>query len=212
MKSKGRDKFTERTLVILKPDTVQRGLVGEIITRFEKKGLKIVAMKMVWPTRDQATRHYDQPEEAAMALGNKTISSYAEKGVKFWTDDPMAVAHDIQKKLVDYIVAGPVVVMVIEGTHAVEHVRKIRGNTSPLKADIGSITADYTIDSYFVSDEDSRAMRNLVHASGNTEEANVEIKIWFKDSEISEYNLAIEEILYSKEWENVREEVVSGKK
>lgn len=210
MKSKGREKFLEQSLVILKPDTVQRGLVGEIITRFEKKGLKIVAMKMVWPSRDQATNHYDQPEEAARALGTKTITSYAEKGIPFWTDDPMKVAKDIQKKLVDYLIAGPVVAMVIEGTHAIEHVRKIRGNTSPLKADIGSITADYTVDSYFVSDEDCRAMRNLVHASGTVEEAKAEIKIWFKDSEISNYNLAIEEILYSKEWENVKEEIVSG--
>lgn len=210
MKSNGKRQFLEKSLVILKPDTIQRGLMGEIISRFEKKGLKIVAMKMVWPTRDLATKHYDQPEEAAIALGTKTIASYKEKGLDFWTNDPKEVAKDIQKKLIDYITAGPIVVMVIEGVHAVEYVRKIRGNTSPLKADIGSITADYTIDSYFVSDADQRALRNLVHASGSVEEADHEIKLWFKKEEILDYNLAIDEILYSKEWEVFKEKIVKG--
>ncbi len=198
----GKQKFTEKTLVILKPDTVQRGLIGEIITRFEKKGLKIVALKMIWPTEEMARKHYDQPEEAARGLGEKTIATYKEKNVPLWTDDPMEIAKDIQKKLVRYMSSGPVVVMVVEGAHAVEHVRKIRGNTSPSKAEVGSITADYTVDSYFMSDEDSRALRNLVHASGTVEEANTEIDLWFNEDEISDYTLAIEEILYETDWEN----------
>lgn len=194
-------KLHERSLVMLKPDAVQRGLIGELISRFEKKGLKITAMKMVWPTREMATRHYDQPESAMMTLGERTLATYAEKGVKHWSSDPMEIARDIQKKLVDYLAAGPVVAMVIEGAHAVAHVRKIRGATNPLAADIGTITADYTIDSYFISDLDNRAIRNLVHASGNVEEAETEIKIWFKENEIQDYDLAIEKILYSKDWE-----------
>ncbi len=198
---KGKDKFSERTLVILKPDAVQRGLIGEIISRFEKRGLKVVAMKMVWPTTEMAQKHYDQPESAMMTLGERTLKNYSDKGEKFWTDDPMEIARDIQKKLFTYLTAGPVVVMVLEGAHAVQHVRKVRGHTNPMAAEPGSISADYSIDSYFISDADGRAIRNLVHASGNVEEAENEIKLWFGEDEISDYNLAIEEILYEKDWE-----------
>lgn len=194
-------KLHERSLVILKPDAIQRGLMGEIISRFEKKGLKVTAMKMLWPTREQATKHYDQPESAMMTLGERTLATYAEKGVKHWSSDPMEIARDIQKKLVNYLSCGPVVAMVIEGAHAVVHVRKIRGATNPLGADIGTITGDYTIDSYFISDLDGRAIRNLVHASGTVEEAESEIKLWFKEGEIMDYDLAIDKILYSMEWE-----------
>ncbi len=195
-------KLHERSLIIVKPDGVQRGLIGEIITRFEKKGLKISAMKMLLPSREMAAKHYDQPESAMMTLGQRTLDTYAEKGVKHWSSDPMEIARDIQKKLVNYLSAGPVVVLVVEGAHAVAHVRKIRGATNPLGADIGTITGDYTIDSYFISDIDERAIRNLVHASGTVEEAEIEIKLWFRKDEIMDYDLAIEKILYSKDWEN----------
>jgi nucleoside-diphosphate kinase len=204
-------RFTERSLVLIKPDGVQRGLVGEILSRFEKKGLKMVAMKMVWPTEELARRHYDQPESAARALGEKTIAAYKEKGIDL-KKDPMDIARDIQKKLVHYMTGGPVVAMVLEGAHAISHVRKIRGGTNPLSADVGSITADYTVDSYFIADDDERAVRNLVHASGTVEEAENEIKIWFTKEEIHDYNLAVEEILYSKEWENTFRKLVKGKK
>lgn len=199
MKSRGQDKYLERTLVILKPDTIQRGLIGEIISRFEKKGLKIVAMKMVSPDKDLAKKHYDQPESAMRQLGERTIAGKAAKGVVD-TRDPLDIARDIQKKLYIYLSAGPVVAMVIEGVHAVAHVRKIRGHTEPLQADIGSISGDFTIDSYVTADEDARAIRNLVHASGTTEEAENEINIWFRPEEIHSYKLAIDEILYSSDW------------
>ncbi len=191
----------ERSLVILKPDSVQRGLIGEVISRFERKGLKIAAMKMVWPTMAQAEKHYDQPESAMITLGERTIAAYKEKGIEV-TRTPIEIAKDIQKKLLTYITAGPVVVMVIEGAHAVGHVRKIRGATNPLSADVGSITADLTIDSYFIADDSERAVRNLVHASGTVEEAENEIKIWFTEDEIHHYDLAIEKVLYSLDWEN----------
>lgn len=194
-------KLHERSLVLLKPDTIQRGLIGEIIARFEKKGLKITALKMVWPTKEMAARHYDLPESAMRQLGERTLATYAEKGQKHWTNDPMEIARDIMKKLVKYLSTGPVVAMVVEGVHAVAHIRKIRGATNPLAADMGTITADYTVDSYFISDLQERAIRNLVHASGNVEEAETEIKLWFKEGEIYDYDLAIEKILYAKEWE-----------
>lgn len=194
-------KSHERSLVLIKPDAVQRGLIGEVITRFEKKGLKISAMKMVWPTEEQARKHYDQPESAMIALGTKTLTTYAEKGLKHRFSDPIEIARDIQKKLVRFMTTGPIVAMVIEGAHAIAHVRKIRGGTNPLTADVGTITADLTIDSYFIADDDERAIRNLVHASGTVEEAETEIKIWFKESELQDYDLAIEKVLYDKKWE-----------
>lgn len=195
-------KLHERSLVLLKPDAVQRGLIGEIISRFEKKGLKITALKMLWPTEEIAKKHYDQPESAARALGQKTIDFYKEKGEKHWSEDPMEIAKVIQGQLVSLMMAGPVVAMVIEGAHAIAHVRKIRGGTNPLTADIGTITGDYTIDSYIIADQGGRAIRNLAHASGSVEEAENEIKIWFKEEEIMDYDLAIDQILYSKGWEN----------
>ncbi|MBU0569985.1 hypothetical protein KKB40_04360, partial [Patescibacteria group bacterium] len=111
-------------------------------------------------------------------------------------------AEDVQKRLYSYLQSGPVAAMVIEGAHAIEHVRKVVGHGNPLGADVGTIRADFTIDSYVVADEIDRAARNLVHASGNISEAEREIKVWFEESEIVDYDLAIEKILYSKEWEN----------
>ncbi len=201
-----RTKLHERTLILCKPDTVQRGIVGEIITRFEKKGLKIIAMKMVLPTRKLAQSHYDMPESDKIAMGEKSISAYEEHGEKI-NKTPIQIAEDIQKRLETYLTAGPVVAMVIEGAHAVAHVRKIRGGTNPLTADIGSITADLAIDSYFLSDPDERAVRNLVHASGSVVEAEREIKLWFSEDEIIDYELAIEKILYDKDWEDTRKKI-----
>jgi nucleoside-diphosphate kinase len=193
-------KVHERSLVLIKPDGVQRGLVGEIISRFEKKGLKVTAMKMIWPTLDMAKRHYDQPEAAAVALGEKSIAAYKEKGIEI-NKTPLEIAKEVQGRLLTYLTTGPVVAMVIEGAHAIAHVRKIRGATNPLGADVGTITGDYTIDSYFIADDDQRSVRNLVHASGSVDEAENEIKIWFKEDEIMDYDLAIDKILYSMEWE-----------
>lgn len=210
MVSKGQANFSEKTLVLVKPDGVQRGLVGEIVARFEKKGLKIVAMKMAWADRKLAKTHYDMPESDMRMLGERTIAGYKEKGIDD-TRDPMDIARDVQAKLIEYLTTGPVVAMVIEGAHAVAHVRKVRGHTNPLAADVGTITSDYTIDSYQVSDADSRAIRNLVHASGSVVEATREIDLWFSRDEVFSYNLAIEEILYAKEWEKTRDQIVGDK-
>lgn len=203
-----RTQHHERTLVIVKPDGVQRGLVGEIISRFEKKGLKVVAMKMKWADEKLAKAHYDQPEEDMRLLGERTLASYAEKGIEHPLKDPIAIAKDIQSKLIGYLTTGPVIAFVIEGAHAVQHVRKVRGATNPLAADVGTITADLSIDSYFISDDSARAIRNLVHASGSVEEANREIDLWFDKDELYDYDLAIEKILYDKDWETTREKLV----
>ncbi len=145
-----------------------------------------------------------------LALGERTIAAYLKKGITE-TRLPKEIALDIQKKLVTYLSAGPLVAMVLEGAHAIAYVRKLRGSVNTLDADLGSITGDYTIDSYFVSDEDDRAARTMVHASGSVDEANVEIPIWFESQEMFNYNLAIEEILYAKDWEYALKKIVKKK-
>jgi nucleoside-diphosphate kinase len=200
----------ERTLVICKPDTIQRGLIGEIITRFERKGLKIVAMKMVLPTKKLSMDHYFWSDEEKEASGNRTIEALSSKGIEI-TKTAKEYAEDVQRRLYTYLTAGPVIVMVIEGAHAIEHVRKVVGHGNPLSADIGSIRADFCIDSYVVADEVDRAARNLIHASGNKGEADREIKVWFSEDDICDYDLGIEKILYAKEWEEEREKLITPK-
>lgn len=190
----------QRTLVLLKPDAVQRGLVGEILSRFERKGLKIVACKMVLPTKEMAESHYFWSEEEKLASGNRTIAVRTEKNLPI-EKSAIEYAESTQKKLIGMLTAGPVIALVIEAAHGIEHVRKVVGHGSPLQADVGTIRADFTIDSYIVADEADRAARNLVHASSSTSEAERELKVWFSESEISDYDLAIEKILYSKDWE-----------
>ncbi len=188
----------ERTLVLLKPDAVQRGLIGEIITRFERKGLKIVVMKMLLATEEQAASHYYWSEEEQLANGNRTIAAYESKGLPV-TKTAIEYAENTQKKLVRTMTSGPIIAMVIEAAHAIEHVRKVVGHGNPLQADIGSIRADFTIDSYIIADEADRAARNLVHASSSVSEAEREIKVWFSEEELTKYDLAIERILYGTE-------------
>ncbi len=198
----------ERTLVLVKPDGVQRGLVGDIITRFEKKGLKLVAMKMVKPTEQQAKDHYYWSEEEKLGNGNRTIDAYKQRGVEV-KDDPIKLAEKTQEKLFSYLQTGPIVAMVIEGAHAIQYVRQIVGAGNPLQADVGTIRADYTIDSYSFADEFNRVTRNMIHASGNVSEAERELKVWFTEDEVVKYDLAIEKILYDPEWELTRDELTS---
>jgi nucleoside-diphosphate kinase len=195
----------EKTLVVVKPDGVQRSLIGEIIGRFEKVGLKLVAMKMCVPTEDFVEKHYTLDPEWRRITGEKTIASYAKKGEKCWTEDPLEVTKVLLEKLKKYITSGPVVAMVWQGAHAAELVRKIVGGTEPRSSDVGTIRGDYVLDSYIMSDTDGRAVRNLIHASGNAAEAENEVKHWFKDEEIINYKLVAEQILYDVNLDGILE-------
>jgi nucleoside-diphosphate kinase len=182
----------ERTLIILKPDAIQRGIIGDIITRYEKVGLKIIGMKMFIPTKDLLDKHYPvDREEFITGMGNKTLENYKAFNIDplehFGTDDPNKIGLEVQKWLVDFMVSNPVIAMVLEGPHAVEIVRKIRGNTLPINAQPGTITGDYSFDSSSIANSDMRPIRNLVHASGNVEEANFEIDLWFNKDELFDY-------------------------
>lgn len=188
----------ERTFVIIKPDGIQRSLMGEIIGRFERVGLKLVAMKMMLPEKAHVEQHYTLDPEWRRITGEKTIKGYTDKGQTPWTTDPFEVTDKVLKYLQDYLTSGPVVCMIWEGAHAVGLVRKLVGKTEPLTSDVGTIRGDYVMDSYAMSDADDRSIRNLIHASGSVKEAEDEIKHWFLENEIHNYNTIQEKILYSK--------------
>ena len=196
----------QRTLVIIKPDGVQRTLVGEIIKRYERVGLKMVAMKMILPTMEKATEHYMVGgEEWLENVGKKASAAYEKKGEKspFKTYRENGVA--ILKANAQYLSAGPVVAMIWEGNQAIELVRKITGGTEPLSSDVGTIRGDFTLDSYGTADIDSRSIRNLIHASGEPVEAEQEISIWFNDEEVFNYRLIAEQILYDVNLDGILE-------
>ena len=195
----------EQTLVIVKPDGVQRSLIGEIIRRFEQAGLKLAAMKMVLPTTEHIEQHYTLDPNWRLVTGEKTIKSYKEKGLIPPSDDPLVITAKILANLKKYMTSGPVVAMVWQGAHAVKIVRKITGGTEPLTSDVGTIRGDFVLDSYQISDADGRAVRNLIHASGSTEEAVMEIKHWFAPQEVHKYQLIQEKILYDVNLDGILE-------
>lgn len=197
---------TERTLVIVKPDGVQRALVGEIIKRFENVGLKLIAIKMMTTNAEHVEKHYTLDPEWRRVTGEKTINSYKEKGAAPPSEDPLEVTAVILENLKKYMVAGPIMPMIWEGAHAVKIVRKIVGSTEPLSSAPGTIRGDYVLDSYPMSDTDGRAIRNLIHASGSPREAEAEIKHWFKPDEIVSYRLLQDAIIYSPELDDYLEQ------
>ena len=188
----------EQTLVIIKPDGIQRSLIGEIIGRYENVGLKLVAMKMMVPSADLIEKHYTLDPEWRRITGEKTIKGYRDKGLVPPTEDPLEVTGVLLGRLVTYMTSGPVIAMVWEGAHAVAIVRKLTGGTEPLTSDVGTIRGDFVLDSYAMTDQDKRSVRNLVHASGSVKEAQDEIKHWFSREEIMKYTHIQEKILYDR--------------
>ncbi|MEN9647490.1 MAG: hypothetical protein RLY57_294 [Candidatus Parcubacteria bacterium] len=189
----------ERTLVVIKPDGVQRALMGEIIQRYERTGLKLIGLKMLKVTGEFIEQHYTLDPEWRRITGEKTIKGYVDKGLVPPINDPMEVTSILLKRLAKYMTSGPVIAMVWEGAHAVQIVRKVTGGTEPLTSPIGSIRGDYLLDSYQMTDMDERSIRNLVHASGSPKEAEDEIRHWFSDAELVPYKHHREGILYAKE-------------
>ncbi len=195
----------EKTLVIIKPDGVQRSLVGEVIKRFERLGLKIIALKMIIPEQEQVEKHYLIDSEWKKNVGEKAVSAYEKKGIEPPTKDPEEAGQKVLDGLKKYMSSGPVVAMVLQGAHACSIVRKVVGGTEPLSSDVGTIRGDFVLDSYQMADTDGRAVRNLIHASGNPEEAEKEIPIWFSDNEILRYRLVQEAILYDVNLDGILE-------
>jgi len=195
----------ELTLVIVKPDGVQRSLIGEVIKRYEQVGLKLVGLKLVVPTEEHIEKHYTLDPSWRKVTGEKTIKSYKDKGLTPPSDDPLEVTARILAGLKKYMTSGPVIAMVWQGAHAVKIVRKITGGTEPLTSDVGTIRGDYVLDSYQMADTDGRAVRNVIHASGSPEEAEAEIAHWFDRSEIVNYKLIQEGIIYDVNMDGILE-------
>ena len=195
----------ERTLVLIKPDGVQRSLIGEIIQRYERAGLKLAALKFFVPNEDLVQKHYLSFDGWLEAVGTKSIAAYEKKDLRSPFATPVECGQAVLKRLIKYLSSGPVVAMIWEGNQAAGIVRKITGGTEHLTSDVGTIRGDFTIDSYSLADTDDRAVRNLIHASGSPSEAEKEIPIWFDKSDIMDYNLIQEKILYDVNLDGIKE-------
>jgi len=181
----------EKTYVMIKPDGVRKGLIGEIIKRFERRDLKIVALEMVQPLYEQMDNHYPKKEEWITRLGEKTKTTYEKYGYDliedFGTDDTSKIGPEVRKWVIDFMMSAPVVKMIVQGVHAVDVVRKIAGDTMPYKADMGTIRGDFSIDSPALANKEKRAVMNIVHCSETPEEAEHEINHWFGDAIMHNY-------------------------
>jgi len=190
----------EKTLVIVKPDGVRRGIVGEVISRFEKTGLKLVGLKLIKVDKAQINRHYPDSDEWLETLGKKSLADYEKLNLdpvkELGTKDPVEIGKMVKGWLIDYLSSGPVVAMVLEGNQAVENVRMIAGNTLPAFAQPGTIRGDFSVDSASLANAAKRAVKNIIHASGSLKEAEHEINLWFATEEIHSYKRAEEEAMF----------------
>jgi nucleoside-diphosphate kinase len=190
----------EQTLVLIKPDGVQRGLTGQILDRFERAGLKLVALKMVHPSHEDVDRHYALTEEWMRAVYEKAKAKYEANGQPFPFPDHVAYGTEIKNGLVTFLMSGPIIAMVLEGEMAVPLVRKLVGSTEPASSAPGTIRGDYSHDTYALSNAQNRPLRNLIHASGNVEEATNEIKVWFTETELYKYEHVNDRVQYDPKW------------
>jgi nucleoside-diphosphate kinase len=190
----------ERTVVVIKPDGVKRGLIGQIIARFEKAGLKIVALKLVQPTKEHYELHYPSTKEWFRKVGEKTLGTYKKYGLnpkkELGTTDKVKIGQLVKKWTVDFMATGPVVAMIVQGPHAIDNVRMIVGPTLPVFAPPGTIRGDFSGDSPALANSAKRPVKNLIHASGDAKDAEKEIKLWFAPEEIHEYKRVEEEIMF----------------
>lgn len=181
----------EKTFVLIKPDGVQKGLIGEVIKRFEQRDLKIVALEMFAPTLQMIDDHYPKDEAWITRLGHKTLSTYEKYGLdpvaSLGSSDPLVLGKMVRGWLLDFMTSAPLVRIVVQGLHAVDMVRKIAGPTLPYAADMGTLRGDFSIDSPALANSEKRAVANILHASETPEEAAHEIKHWFGKSEIHTY-------------------------
>ena len=190
----------ERTLLIFKPDVIQRQMVGEILSRFERKGFKIVGMRMVWPSEELMAEHYIDDDEYNKGVGESAKKGALSRGEDVAGWDSLEIGKRIRLRNVEYLSCGPVIAMVLEGNCVIEGVRRLLGKSNPRTSDVGTIRADYSPDSYFLADLDGRATRTIIHASDCIESAEREIPLWFKEDEMYDYKTAIEHVLYDAGW------------
>jgi nucleoside-diphosphate kinase len=193
----------ERTLILVKPDGVQRALSGTILARFEQVGLKIVGLKMVQAQRAVLERHYPADEAWVRTIGGKTREAFESYGLDvramMGTDDPLTIGRQVRGWLIEFMQTTPVIAAVLEGVHAVSITRKIVGKTLPVFAEPGTIRGDFSTDAPTVANAGRRPVRNLIHASGTVEEAEHEVGLWFSPEELHAYRRADEDAMFGKE-------------
>lgn len=190
----------QRALLIIKPDGVQRGLIGKIVSRFEQVGLKIIGLKCEWATKEKIIAHYPETEAWFKKVGMRTLTNYEKKGLDvkkvFKTNDAVSIGKIVKGWLIDYLQESPVFLAVVEGFDCIEIVRKLSGNTIPVLAAPGTIRGDFSHDTIDLANEQNRPLRNIIHASDTIEDGEKEIKIWFKNDELFEYDLATDKFMF----------------
>jgi len=190
----------EKTLVLIKPDGVKRGLTGEVISRIEKRGLKIIALEMIQASAEQVDDHYPRDEAWLKGIGKKTLGNYEKYGLnakkELKSEEPLEIGKTVRTWIIDYMTSGPIIKMVVQGIHAIDMVRKIVGSTIPSQAEMGTIRGDFSVDDAAAANRDKRAIHNLIHASENQEEAEHELKFWFSPEDIHNYKRAEEDIMF----------------
>jgi len=183
--------MTEFTVVIIKPDGIKKGIIGQVIERFERVGLKMIASKLIWVDKTHVGKHYQDNEAYHRTVGEKTLENYQKYGLdakeNLGTESPLEIGKMVRNWNMEFLSSGPVFAMIWEGPQAVLIVRKLVGNTFPSDALPGTIRGDYSLDSAYESNMEKRTTRNIIHASGNKEEAEFEKKLWFKKEEIYKY-------------------------
>lgn len=194
----------QRTLVLIKPDGIQRSLVGEIFGRIERTGLKCIGIKMVIATEDQCWKHYNKDEKWFLEKGQKTIESLKSQNMPA-KKEAIEYGKDILRGNVVFMTSGPIVAMVFEGNQSVGIIKKLVGGTEPLSSDVGTIRGDLTLDSYELANVDSRSVRNLIHCTDNPDESDREISLWFDQNELINYRLIQEQILYDVNLDGILE-------
>ena len=190
----------EQTYVMIKPDGVKRGLTGEIISRIERRGLKIVAIQMIVANRERVDNHYPKDSAWIKRVGEKTLATYQKYGYdaksELGTADPNEIGKMVREWLLEYMTSAPMVKMVIQGVHAIDMVRKLVGHTLPAMAEMGTIRGDFSVDSAAPANRDKRAVHNLIHASETPEEAAHEINYWFSKDDLYSYKRVEEDMMF----------------
>ncbi len=194
----------QRSLVLIKPDGIQRSLIGEIVGRIERTGLKFVAFKFLVPSREQLITHYNKDDAWCLAKGARIAEDLKAHGLPV-TKEPLEYGRDIIELIVKFMTSGPVLAFVVQGNESVAVVKKLVGATEPATSDVGTIRGDYTIDSYNHSSIQNRAVRNLIHCSESPEEAERELAVWFTPEEVIKYRLVQEQILYDVNLDGILE-------
>ena len=176
--------------MLIKPDGVERKLVGEIISRFERAGLRIVGLGILKPSRKLIDKHYPKTREWIENLGNNMLKTAEELKINvdlkrdYGVNNVYELGLKVREWLINFMCSGSVVKIALEGPHAIQVVRKLVGKTIPFLAEPGTIRGDYSIDSPLLANLEMRPVKNLVHASGNEKEAEYELKLWFKKDEL----------------------------